>query len=838
MADQPTSTLQRPAGTGNFAPLNPLLAIQGGNPRAESTLGRAIRERFEHHYNLERKIRESMIAVGYQNSMFIEGKQFLTPNRWAPGQWIPYTPQRLGEREKRSMNLTRFYVTNSLWKWQLSNPDIVAVPGIETEQAREAAQAADIIVEHHERAYFSPTITLQEGLQGLCFGTYAWEVCYDDSKPTTTALQPVFGMQPATLGPGWGQCGSCPYSDVAAAFPSVQADPLSPPMNVCPECGGEAMVDQPATEMLPAVVGQQQIQLGELRANLLAFPELAWDYRYLLEDSSWMIHQRRTSATAIRRLLGNIKLPQHGTGVDDYGLNIMEKLAWAAGGGSGKATNNEAKRKLYDEPVTVVKFSLGPDDLADIVLAAAEPTVDGNVILAGPLLQSFPAGATFYGLNGLTVITNVEPIHHSTTHKSGVWHAKTSSGTGQGIDDLVEVQKRFNTTDSQILTFLRASSTPAMRVLKGLVGEQGKGQYLGDPGLNIWVDPMNLPEGMRMEDAIGPAFQPQSVPAQFFGYAYQNLNNFAQLTSHITDFTGGLPGVKNSTATGAQITQANSNALFTPPLQVKGEVRKRIAEITVELYRKHFPVDRPFAFKGKHGRMQYIYLNGADLSRDISFEVVRDSELPKNMFTKREDTAMFFQILGGAMGYANLQQSNPDLLVEMERIFNVQLKSEAYDQVASLCQQRITQLRQVAEIAPDPTILTGLLKDPLTGQLTPVGIGVIDPPVALEEPDHDLKAKWLSEWLDTDEGQTAGPILRGAVILLINFHFQLAGIQGSEMAFQAGQVQAAGAAPGAIAGAVGGAINNEVNPQPDLNDVPEPGKAPGKVTGRPKPAAK
>ena len=76
MADQPTSTLQRPAGTGNFAPLQPLLAIQGGNPRAESTLGRAIRERFEHHYNLERKIRESMIAVGYQNSMFIEGKQF------------------------------------------------------------------------------------------------------------------------------------------------------------------------------------------------------------------------------------------------------------------------------------------------------------------------------------------------------------------------------------------------------------------------------------------------------------------------------------------------------------------------------------------------------------------------------------------------------------------------------------------------------------------------------------------------------------------------------------------------------------------------------------------
>lgn len=832
--DRPTNILERPAGTANFAPLQPLLEIQGGNAKAESTLGRAIRERFEHHYNLERKIRESMIAVGYENSMFIEGKQFLTPNRWASGQWIPYTPTQLGEREKRTMNFTRFYVTNSLWKWQLSNPDIVAVAGVQTEQAREAAQAADIIVEYHEREFFKPTITLQEGLHGLSFGTYAWEVYYDDSQRSVTAIQPIFGMQPTTLGPGWGQCGSCPYGDVASAFPSVQADPLSAPTNVCPECGGEAMVDQPASELLPSVVDQQQVQLGKLRANLLAFPELAWDYRYQLEDSGWMIHQRRTSASAIHRLLGQIKLPQHGTGVDDYGLNIMEKLAWAAGGGSGKATNAEGKRKLYEEPVTVVKYSLGPDEIADIVLKADEETVDGGVIPAGPLLQTFPAGATFYGLNGLTIISHVEPVHHSRTHKSGVWHAKTSSGTGQGIDDLIEVQKRFNSTDSQILTFLRASSTPAMRVLKGLIGEANRGQYLGTPGMNIFVDAMNLPEGMRMEDAIAPAFQPQSVPAQFFGYAYQNLNNFAQLTSHITDFTGGLPGVKNSTATGAQITQANSNALFTPPLQVKGEVRKRIAEIVVELYRTHFPVDRPFPFKGKHGRQQYLYLNGADLGTDISFEVVRDSELPKNMFTKREDAASFFMMLGGAAGYVQLQQLNPELLVEMERIFNVQLKSEAYDQVASLCQRRLTQLRQVAEIAPDPTILTGLLKDPLTGQLIPVGTGIIDPPVALEEPDHGLKAKWLSEWLDEDEGLEAGPVLRGAVILLINFHFQLAGIQGSEMAFQQGQVQAAGAAPGAIAGAVGGAINNEVNPQPDLNDVPEPGKAPGKVTGRPK----
>lgn len=830
---------QAPAPSANLAPLRPLLDIQGGNLKAESTFGRAIRERFEHHYNLERKIRESLIQAGYTVSMFIEGKQFLTPNRWGAG-FVPYTPRSIGEREKRSMNITRFYASNSLWKWQLSNPDIVAVAGKDTEQAREAAQAADIIVENHERKFFGPTISKQEGLQGMCFGTYIWDINYDDSQETITALQPIFGMKPVTLGPGWGQCGSCPYGDVADAFPIVSPGPLSAPIAVCPQCGSEAQVDQPATDLLPTVTGVDQVKLGRILANLLPFPECGWDLRYPIEQSSWMFHMRRTSAAAVRRLFGNIKLPQGGVGADDFGLNIMDKLTWAAGGGSGTATNaNDKQRRLFDDPATAIRYSLGPDDIADIILKEDEPTVDGGVIPAGPLLKTFPEGLTVRGLNGLTVIANVEPKTHNYCTKSGTWFDRTLSGAGQGLDDLIEVQKRYNTMDSQVVTFMRATSTPPIRVMKGLVGEQNRGNYLGDPSTNVWVDPINLPENMRMEDAVGPLFQPPSIPAQTLGYIYQTLNNVAQFTSHITDFTGGLPGVKNSTATGAQITQANSNALFTPMLQGKGEVRKRIAEITVELYRTHFPVSLPFPLKGRNGRQQYIYLSGADLDSDISFEVVKDSELPRNMFIKREDVATMFMLLGGAQGYQTLQQTNPELLVEIEKLFNARLSSEAYDQVASLCQQRITQLRQVAQVAPDPTILTGLFKDPMSGQLIPVGQGVIDPPVALEEPDHQLKYKWLSEWLDTDEGQTAGPVLRGAVILLINFHFQLATVQGSEVAFQAGQVQAAMATPGAIGQAVGGAVQNELNPVPDVNgDVPDPNSRPSAPTGRPKSKAK
>lgn len=132
-----------------------------------------------------------------------------------------------------------------------------------------------------------------------------------------------------------------------------------------------------------------------------------------------------------------------------------------------------------------------------------------------------------------------------------------------------------------------------------------------------------------------------------------------------------------------------------------------------------------------------------------------------------------FQMLGGAAGYVQLRATDPELCVEIQRIFNAKLESEPYDQIASLCQQRITQIQQVAELAPDPTLLTGLTIEPVMQQVVQIGPGVIDPPIAMEEPAHNLKAKWLSEWLDEDQGQEAGPVLRGCVILLVRYHFQL-----------------------------------------------------------------
>jgi hypothetical protein len=727
----------------------------------------------------------------------------------------------------------RFYASNALWKWQLSNPDVVATAGVDTEQAREAAKAADLIIEHYENLFFQPQVTIKEGLQGLCWGTYIWRVRYDDTKHSITALQPVYGDQQVTLGPGYGQCAECGATGTAADFPP---DETGTP--TCPQCGGTAQVEN-ATDNVPGIVGQQEVQLGDLTCELLPFPECRWDLNYRAEDSSWFIHQRRTSATAIRRLLGNVVIP----GVDRKapGLDIWEKLAWAGQSGGGRSFTDFVKSKLYKQPVTIVEFSVGPDDIADIILEAPEQTLSGQTIPAGPLIQTFPKGLTVQGINDLNVITGIWDVHHSAEIVQGVWHSRVSSGAGQGFGDLAEVQKRFIADDSQVHTFLRAVGSPGMLYRQEVLGDMDRAEYLGDPEINIAINGRDLPDGMRLGDVVAPAWQPQSVPGQLFNYTYDRLNDFAQLTSHITDFAGGLPNVNNKTATGAQISQANSNALFTPPLQIKGEVRRKIAKIVLELYRTHFPVDRPFALKGKHGRLQYVYLNGAKLDTDIALQVTKDSEAPRNKFTKREDYNAFFMMMGGAAGYAQISQMFPELTADIESQFNIDLATNTYDHVASLCQQRIQQMQEAEQFVA-PMMQAGMMggggappgppgqqppqqpqSPDQSGQQSPMDISsappqpgdqqlmpqqpqqppqqpmqqpgapqqgmqppqqlppqaaqlllqAIQPPPTLEEPDHDKKAKYLSEWLDYDAGQQAGPALRQAVIMLIQTHFQM-----------------------------------------------------------------
>lgn len=780
--------------------MKPLLELGRDQPKPSSYLWDALRERATHYLNLQKETRREMLESGEQVANFLSGKQYLMPSLYEPGKFIPYQLPN-ANAQKRALNITQFYVSNCLFKWLLSNPDVRVGPGIATDEAEAAADAATIIVDRYEKEFFKPRKVIEEGLQGICWGSYIWRVYPDVGKQIATAIREVLENRDIEMGDGFGQCSECDFFGKAKDFHQVMSPEGQPQMSLCPECNGRADVDQPARGSVPTVVDQQEVPIFDLSAEIVPFTNALWDYQYTFDESPWGIIQKRTNKGVIKAIFGDVRIPD-GKG-SNIGLDIAERLAYSGQANAGYSTS-AGKTSLYKEPVTIDECFLSPGDYADIVLRDDVETVSGQIIPKGRLVDSFPEKLLLQGVNDWAVIFGLVKESHKEYTSQGVWYSKAMSGAGRGLPDLVEVNKLLNADHNQIHNYMRSVGTPAMLVRSEALGDENRAQYVGTPGKNVPITSSNLPEDMRLDDIVRRAYDATNVPSQFFSFTYERTNELAQLMSHITDFSGGLPGVNNDTATGARITQANSNALFTPPLSVKKEVRQRIAEISVDLYCKHIPIERYFPLKGKYGRMQGVYLSGASIKKDwLTFEVTQDSELPRNSAIKRDDYTAFFSLFkGGIADYIAGKREEPDMVQDMERAFGLFTETEKYNTVDSLCLKRVKQMMQFAQMSQDPQSL----------------LLAINPPIDQFEDNVEDKIKWFRSYLDTDDGLEAPPQLRQAIGLVIQLYFQNDSQIQTAVAGAAGVAQAAAAAPAAIGQA---ALEQQAQQQPADNSAAE-----------------
>lgn len=789
------------ASQHNYAPSQPLQLLGRDSSQPSDFLWDALKDRFRYHLNIEKENWQEMLTAGEQNANFISGKHFLMPSLYRPGAWVPYQMPN-ANAQKRAVNITQIYSTMCLSKWLSSNPDVKVDPAISTDEAEQAAAGATVIVDRYEREFYEGDRNIQEGMQGMCWGSYVWRIFPDTGKQIAMAVREVFENREIELGDGYGQCGECDFAGTAKDFPQVLNGNQA--MHVCPKCDSEAHVTPPAKGMVPTVVDKQQVPIFDLSAEIVPFTNVRWDLQHTFPDSPWAIIRKRTNLGVIKAVYGNVKIPSIGTG-SDIGLDIAEKLAYSGNPTAGYSGTTGKRPTLYKEPVTIEEHWMSPGDYADIVLNADTETICGETIPKGPLVKTFPDGILVQGLNEMSVIFGIFKEKHKDYTTQGVWYSKAMSGAGRGLSDLVEVNKILNADHAQIHNYLRSVSTPAMGVLVGALGDENRQQYLGTPGANIPLDTSIFPEGTKMHDIVAPLFQPQSVPGQMFDFTYNRTNELAQLLSHNTQFSAGLPGVNNKTATGARLTQQTSDALYTPPLSIKKGVRKRNAEIMVEQYCKHVPIERYFPLKGKYGRMQGVSLAGAKIKRDmLQFSVLEGSEAPKNDEIDRERYTAFIAGFGGFEQYAIAKAEAPELVQSMERAFGIRAEAEKYNVVETVCLAMVKQMTQFAQMTDDPKGI----------------IAAIQPPVSPLEDNVKEKIKWLRAYLDQDDGREAPPHLRAAIGELITLYYTNDGAIETALAGAQGMAQAAAMAPAAIGQA---ALQQEMaQAQPPPAPPPEP----------------
>lgn len=619
-----------------------------------------------------------------------------------------------------------------------------------------------------------------------------------------------FGAYDSGAAGGVAGIGADPYQEQAGASQGM----------ACPSCGSPNLEIQSVPPLeTEAVTGYEHYEHGDIICETVPAFELKHDLACLPQDSPYLVRRRRVRLPVLQSKFPFLHIAQ--SKGNDRGLAIEDSLKR-----SSAASNTYFSKDSNDEPATdFIQVWLDPCMYSRLVLKDAVQTLSGETIPAQtPLTQLFPDGIYMCFVEGIDGVVELRNEHHKDYWVGQEYRQRAISKLGCGIEDIVEGNRQYNLVMSIIYTQLRTSAMPATLYDERLL-PNGVSAYLGSLS-NLPVNLSALEDQRRLQDAVYQ-LQPQPPTAQHFGYK-DALNQYMQLASRVTDFSGGLPGVNNKTATGAEITNANSQSLFGPQLALKAEVDRRGAEIVLELFKKYCIDEVWVTLAGKRGELDGMWLSAASIGVDLFAEVVPDSYLPQTNLERRERWDGFLERVGGLPGLKLALQEFPEQVEQLAEIFDVDLASADYTAAAEMCRLRIDQMSAALPMVGiwmqgmPPTQMTA---DPMTGAMVEVPIdpmaeagqfllSILQPPIELEETGHMAAIAYLRSWLTEDEGRKAPTELRAGVKAMIRAH--LDGLMAE--AELTGMVQMAGQ-PMPVMPEQNADGNDRKNKTPDANQM-------------------
>jgi hypothetical protein len=757
------------AAQPNLAPVEPLLKLREVPKPQPTPLQQQLKEIYDDKMRQEEKVWDEMYAVGQLVGLFIAGQQLVVKAPYSAGYRV-LRVQNEDQYTQKAINLTQFYAWAGTAKILRSNPDIVARPGDDSDQALNASIGAKAIVDCYAPKLYDANFSIKEALLVQQYGTVIERLRYSPAAKGPTMMKKIMGQQEVQIGEGVGTCVDCQQTLPLGQFGD----------GMCPECGSTSIdAAPPPMAMINTVTGHEEVRLGDWVIDQMPFPACRWDlYRYP-EESSWFIYRQRIPKGALNLILGDVDLPDGGG--EDKGLDILHAQAYQGSTINGYAREGDNKGDWRKKTRHVEEMYLSPEDYAHVRIPKDTRTVSGQILPEGKMVDACPDGAVILGEGGCRTLLGIFKEKHSDCLSSSRWFTQGDSGAGRGMSDMIEAQRRFNASDGQIFSALAASSTPAWAYDPTIIKPAHMG-YISKPRTNIPFSLAMLGPNGDITKAIR-ALEPGNVAGQYIDYSQKHLKNMMDVQALVLDFSDFLP-IDNRTATGAQIASALANSLVGPQLQGKTGMRVKQAEQLTNQYRDRMPIKRWFPIGGKRGKRPGIYLSGADLKGQVVFEAVPDSELPVSPFIKQQDFTSWMQSVGGPQGYMILKQQDPEMLQRSLGIFHIKLDLETFDAITVRCRGRLDQLIEFAgKGITEPQLMVESMM----------------PPISPFEAEHMQKMVWWQEWLDDDEASEPDMMpVRLAAELVIQTHFRFEGEQQVALAGGQGMAQAAMMAPSAM----------------------------------------
>src|SRR5215472_6449275 len=582
----------------NYAPATPLQSKIDQNtqrPKALDGWAKELRDQFRRYYQptWDRKV-----LIAQKNELYYRGFQRLKradyDNYWRilDDNPLAYT-----------LNVFRFWSDLITSKWVASNPDYDIQSGKPYDsRIRSGADYADTVIEYYERKFFTQTENIRQSKRAQNEGNLYWYFYYDPNAKAK-AQQPVLNQTKVQLGQDGAMCQTCGYAGPLPDFePELQLQGVppqgnlgSPPENtpvpqelarkqieesnqsninqgqppappqICPNCGSNALQTQIAQlTPLTTVQGFQEYYTGDICWRGVQLYNVRYDPTVCMEDSSWLLWEEYFDKDVLSETYPSLSIPgdvYFPAGIDT-GLTVKSQLEQHGTYRYGSSIENPKRTllsRMWLEPAKYCKYIL-PDDLL---------TADGQTVPKGTrLLDIMPDGIFIAMVQDIVV--DIRPEVKNDHWIQMQYHVNATGGLGDGIEDMQEPQRQRNVLKSQANLWIRASATPGGLYNPLLLDGQ---QYTGDPDnlVPIKYENLGILQGIGIENAI---FHPTPSPMHPAIFQYiQGLDSDEQLAAHTTDYSGGLPGVNNSTATGAQITQALSASIHTLQLAQYADFR-------------------------------------------------------------------------------------------------------------------------------------------------------------------------------------------------------------------------------------------------------------------------
>lgn len=548
-----------------------------------------------------------------------------------------------------------------------------------------------------------------------------------------------------------------------------------PQSNACPACGSPNLdIQPPAQTEIEAVAGYEEVELDDLVCESVPAFELKHDLTKTPQDSPYLIRRRRIRVALLESKFEDLDIKAARR--EDPGLQAEDDLKRSAYTSVQSGLRLSGESTQGEPTADFIQVWLDPCLYSRNVLKEDFQTVTGQMIPAGTkLVDLFPDGMYSAWIEGIEGCVELRNEHHSDYFVGSEYRVRAISSLGSGIEDIIEGQRQYNLIQSIIYTQLRTSAMPATLYDQRLL-PNGTSSYLGSLQ-NIPVEMAALDDRVPISAAVHQ-LSPQPPTEAHFQYGH-DLDNFMQKASRVIDIGfGEAIGRDNKTLGGAQLAAAQSQGLFGPQLALKAEVDRRGAEIKLALFKKYGIDERYISLSGKRGEQDGVWLSAADIPVDLYAEIAGESYLPQTNLERQQRWQNFLALFpNGMLGLAIALQEKPAFVEQLAEIYDVDLGDEDYSQAAELFQERLQQMKQalpMLQVMAQQMPPTQMQVDPMSGQAVEVPVdpmaeagqflvGILDPPIEMEEMGQLPSLLRAQSWLTEDEGKKAPKELRAGV---------------------------------------------------------------------------